>query len=62
MQVTIEKDGNGFLAKVLGTDELYAFGFSQQDAIRELSNVIEMMEDTVLPFQKKSRFQERSFA
>ena len=50
MQISIEKDGEGFLAKVMGTDELYAFGFTQQEAIRELSNVIEMVSDTFLPF------------
>ena len=44
MQVTIEKDGEGFLAKVIGTDELYAFGYTKQEALRELSNVIEMVE------------------
>ena len=46
MKITIEKDGQGFLAKVIGTDELYAFGFTQQEAIKELSNVIEMVADT----------------
>jgi len=67
MQISIEKDGEGFLAKVVGTDELYAFGFTQQEAIRELSSVIEMVSDTFLPFsvtgiqrRKKVEHQEKT--
>ena len=45
MQVAIEKDGDGFLARVEGVKELYAFGYTQQEALRELSYVVEMVAD-----------------
>ncbi len=38
--ITIEKDGEGFLAKVNGENHLFAFGYSQKEALLELNGVI----------------------
>jgi len=44
MTVDVKRDGEGFLAKVRGEENLYAFAFSKADALRELGNVVEMVE------------------
>jgi len=43
MTITIKKDGKGFLAEIVEYPDIYAFGYSEKDAIKELSNVIEML-------------------
>jgi len=45
MQTIIEKDGDGYLAKVEGHPNLFAFAYSKQEAIVELKNVVEMIMD-----------------
>jgi len=45
MQITIEKDGDGYLAKVTGHPNLFAFAYSEAEAITELQNVVEMVMD-----------------
>ncbi|MBS1256377.1 MAG: hypothetical protein MAG581_02199 [Deltaproteobacteria bacterium] len=45
MKIQINKDGEGFLAKVEGQDNLFAFAYSKQEAISELKNVIDMIMD-----------------
>jgi hypothetical protein len=45
MQTIIEKDGEGYLAKVKGHPNLFAFAYSEVDAITELKNVVEMVMD-----------------
>ncbi len=45
MKTIIEKDGDGYLAKVEGHQNLFAFAYSEKDAIMELKNVVEMMMD-----------------
>ncbi len=45
MKTIIEKDGDGYLAKVEGHQNLFAFAYSEKDAIIELKNVVEMMMD-----------------
>jgi predicted RNase H-like HicB family nuclease len=45
MQTIIEKDGEGYLAKVKGHPNLFAFAYSEADAITELKNVVEMVMD-----------------
>lgn len=45
MQTIIEKDGEGYLAKVKGHPNLFAFSYSEADAITELKNVVEMVMD-----------------
>ena len=43
--VVIEKDGKGYLARVEGHDNLFAFAYSEREAILELKNVVEMILD-----------------
>lgn len=43
--ITVEKDGEGYLATVEGHDNLFAFAFSEKEAIVELKNVVEMIMD-----------------
>jgi hypothetical protein len=45
MNISIRKDGDGYLAKVKGQDNLFVFAYSKQDAVIELKNVVEMMLD-----------------
>lgn len=45
MKVLIEKDGEGYLAKIEGHDELFAFAYSEIEAMIELGNVVEMIMD-----------------
>ena len=37
--VVIEKDGEGYLARVEGHDNLFAFAYSEREAILELRKV-----------------------
>ncbi|AOS83571.1 hypothetical protein BIU88_05070 [Chlorobaculum limnaeum] len=43
--IVIEKDGDGFLARVEGHENLFAFAYSEKDAVTELKNVVEMIMD-----------------
>ena len=45
MTTDVKVDGEGFLAKVRGRNNLYAFGYSTEEALKELGNVIEMIAD-----------------
>jgi hypothetical protein len=45
MKTTIEKDGEGYLAKVDGHQNLFAFAYSEKEALMELKNVVEMIMD-----------------
>jgi predicted RNase H-like HicB family nuclease len=45
MEIIIEKDGEGYLAKVEGHENLFAFAYSEKDAVIELKNVVEMIMD-----------------
>jgi predicted RNase H-like HicB family nuclease len=45
MKTIIEKDGDGYLAKVEGHQNLFAFAYSEKEAVMELKNVVEMMMD-----------------
>ena len=45
MAIEVNKDGEGFLAKICGRDNLYAFGFTKEEALKELGNVTEMIAD-----------------
>ena len=45
VNILIEKDGEGYLAKVEGHQNLFAFAYSKQQAVIELKNVVEMMMD-----------------
>ena len=48
MQTTIEKDGDGYLAKVKDQPNLFAFAYSEKEAVQELKNVVEMIMDYLL--------------
>jgi predicted RNase H-like HicB family nuclease len=43
--IIIEKDGDGYLARVEGHQNLFAFAYSEKEAIIELKNVVEMIMD-----------------
>nr|VFK56714.1 MAG: hypothetical protein BECKTC1821F_GA0114240_10126 [Candidatus Kentron sp. TC] len=43
--IVLEKDGDGYLAKVEGHQNLFAFAYTEKDAIIELKNVVEMVMD-----------------
>ena len=45
MNITIEKDWDWYLAKVVGKDNYFAFWNTQREALVELKNVIEMIRD-----------------
>lgn len=45
MKTIIEKDGEGYLAKVEGHQNLFAYAYSEKEAIIELRNVVEMIMD-----------------
>jgi len=45
MKIFLKEDGDGFLARVRGAQNLFAFGRSKKEALDELSNVIDMMMD-----------------
>ncbi len=45
MQTTIEKDGDGYLAKVKDQTYLFAFAYSEKETVQDLKNVLEMIMD-----------------
>lgn len=45
MNITIEKDWDWYLAKVVGKDNYFAFWNTQREALIELKNVIGMIRD-----------------
>jgi predicted RNase H-like HicB family nuclease len=44
-EIVAEKDGEGYLAHVKGSENLYAYGLTREQALQELSGVIGMTED-----------------
>nr|VFJ67672.1 MAG: hypothetical protein BECKDK2373C_GA0170839_11686 [Candidatus Kentron sp. DK] len=45
INVVLEKDGDGYLARVEGHQNLFAFAYTEKDAVIELKNVVEMVMD-----------------
>ena len=45
INVVIDKDGDGYLARVEGHENLFAFAYSERGAILELKYVVEMIMD-----------------
>jgi hypothetical protein len=45
MKTIIEKDGDGYLARIEGHKNLFAFAHSEKEAVIELKNVVEMIMD-----------------
>ena len=42
MKIEIAKDKDGYIAKVSGWKHLFAFGFTKQEALEELTGVVEL--------------------
>lgn len=56
MDIIIRKDGEWYIAEIKGKKTLYAFGYSKEEALNELKNVVDMMVDFYseeISFQKK---------
>jgi len=56
MEIIIRKDGEWYIAEVKSKPSIYAFGYSKEDALNELKNVVDMMVDFYsqeMSFQKK---------
>ncbi len=47
--VVLQKDGEGYLARVQGSANLFAYGLTRDQALEELSGVVDMTMD----FQKR---------
>ena len=45
MQKIIQKDGDGFLAKMKDQPNLFTFAYSKKEAVQELKNFVEMIMD-----------------
>lgn len=45
MKILVKEDGEGYLARVRGSNNLYAYGLTKDEALEELSNVIDMTMD-----------------
>ena len=45
MDITIEKDWDWYLAKVVGKDNYFAFWNTEEEALDELQKVIQMLND-----------------
>ncbi len=45
MQIVVKKDGDWYLAEVVGKDNYYAFWYTEQEALSELKKVLEMFQD-----------------
>jgi len=43
--VILEKDGDGYLARVEDHQNLFAFAYTEKDAVMELKNVVEVIMD-----------------
>ena len=45
MEVLITKDGEWYIAEIKWKKALYAFWYTQEEAVNELKNVVDMMVD-----------------
>ena len=45
MKIVLKKDWDWYLAEVEGEKNIYAFWYSEEEAINELQKVIDMMTD-----------------
>jgi len=61
INVVIEKDGDGYLARVEGHQNLFAFAYTEKDAVIELKNVVEMVMDYHLEQANNERTSEMSW-
>ncbi|MCF7847812.1 MAG: hypothetical protein K9M45_03090 [Kiritimatiellales bacterium] len=47
MKVELARDKDGYTAKISGRKNLFAFGFTKQEALEELSGVVELELESV---------------
>ena len=45
MKILVKKDGEGYLARVQGSANLFAYGLTRDQALEELSSVVDMTMD-----------------
>ena len=45
MKILVKEDGEGYLARVRGSMNLFAYGLTKEEALEELANVIDMTMD-----------------
>ena len=45
MKILVKKDGEGYLARVQGSTNLFAYGLTKNQALEELSGVVDMTMD-----------------
>ncbi len=45
MKIIVKKDWDWFIAEVIWKPNVYAFGYTEQESIQELNNVVDMMLD-----------------
>jgi len=45
MNILLKEDGDGYLARLRGSGNLFAYGSTREQALDELSGVIDMMMD-----------------
>jgi len=45
MKILLKEDGEGYLARVRGSDNLFAYGLTREQALDELSTVLDMIMD-----------------
>jgi predicted RNase H-like HicB family nuclease len=45
VKIIVKEDGDGYLARVRGSQNLYAYGLTEEQALEELSGVIDMTMD-----------------
>ena len=53
--IIIKKDWEGYLAEVIGNDQLFAYGATEEDAKKELLGVVEMTMDYHLELVESER-------
>ena len=45
MKIIVRKDGEWYIAEVQGKENVYAFWYTEEEAVKELNNVVDMMLD-----------------
>jgi hypothetical protein len=45
MKIVVRKDGEWYIAEVQWKENVYAFWYTKEEAVKELNNVVDMMLD-----------------
>lgn len=56
MEIIMKKDGEWYIAEIKSKPNIYAFAYTKEEALDELTNVVDMMLDFYsqeMSFQKK---------